>query len=161
VATGWLNAPMRAMVLAVAAQHLGQGGQDAGTVLARACTDYDPAIHWPRVRQVFTASESGPLRICNPIRQGQVLDPDGTFTRRWLPELATVPDAFLHEPWKWPGAPRLLGRRYPEPVVDIAASVRAMRGARLLRRAPDAGARLPAGPIRQRKPVPGQMSLDL
>jgi deoxyribodipyrimidine photo-lyase len=44
-----------------------------------------------------------------------------------VPELAAVPDAFLQEPWKWPGARDLLGRRYPEPVVDVGAAARAAR----------------------------------
>ena len=44
-----------------------------------------------------------------------------------LPELAQVPDAFLQEPWLWPGAGRLLGRAYPAPVVDVAQAGRAAR----------------------------------
>ena len=49
------------------------------------------------------------------------------FTRLWVPELAPVPDPFLQEPWKWTGAPGLLGRHYPEPIVDVAAAARAAR----------------------------------
>jgi deoxyribodipyrimidine photo-lyase len=40
-----------------------------------------------------------------------------------------VPDAFLQEPWKWPDAARLLGHRYPEPVVDVATAAREARDA--------------------------------
>ena len=54
-------------------------------------------------------------------------DPTGAFTRRWVPELAAVPDIYLQEPWRWSGAGQLLGRRYPEPVVDPAAAARAAR----------------------------------
>jgi deoxyribodipyrimidine photo-lyase len=46
-----------------------------------------------------------------------------------VPELASVPDAFLQEPWKWPGARGILGRLYPEPIVDVAAAARAARDA--------------------------------
>jgi deoxyribodipyrimidine photo-lyase len=43
-----------------------------------------------------------------------------------VPELAPVPDPFLHEPWRWPGASSL---DYPSPVVDHVASARAARDA--------------------------------
>ena len=64
------------------------------------------------------------LRIYNPVKQGLDQDPKGTFTRRWLPELAGVPDAFLQEPWLWPETRRLLGHRYPEPIIDVATAAR-------------------------------------
>jgi deoxyribodipyrimidine photo-lyase len=67
------------------------------------------------------------VRIYNPVKQGRDQDPDGTFTRRWVPELAEVSDRFLQEPWLWDGASGLLGRRYPAPVVDVAAAARAAR----------------------------------
>jgi deoxyribodipyrimidine photo-lyase len=67
------------------------------------------------------------IRIYNPVKQGLDQDPAGVFTRRWVPELAPVPDGFLQEPWKWPGAAGLLGRRYPEPLVDVAAAARRAR----------------------------------
>jgi deoxyribodipyrimidine photo-lyase len=46
-----------------------------------------------------------------------------------VPELAALPDAFLQEPWKWPGAKAVLGRLYPEPIVDVTAAARAARDA--------------------------------
>jgi deoxyribodipyrimidine photo-lyase len=44
-----------------------------------------------------------------------------------VPELAGVPDAFLQTPWTWPEAQRLLGHRYPEPIIDVAAAAREAR----------------------------------
>jgi deoxyribodipyrimidine photo-lyase len=64
------------------------------------------------------------LRIYNPVKQGHDQDPDGAFVRAWVPELAAVPDAFLHEPWRWEGA---AGLAYPAPVVDNAEAMRAAR----------------------------------
>jgi len=64
------------------------------------------------------------VRIYNPVKQGHDQDPEGMFTRRWVPELAAVPDAYLQEPWRWEGAGRLLGRRYPEPIVEVRAAAR-------------------------------------
>lgn len=65
------------------------------------------------------------FRIFNPTTQGQRFDPDGTFIRRWVPELREVPARYIHAPGELPPleAQRLgivLGRDYPHPVVDHA-----------------------------------------
>ncbi|MDZ7735861.1 MAG: deoxyribodipyrimidine photo-lyase [Gammaproteobacteria bacterium] len=63
------------------------------------------------------------FRIFNPTRQAQRFDPDGTYIRRWLPELKRLPDKDLPRPWE-AGAASLnkasvvLGKTYPEPIVD-------------------------------------------
>jgi deoxyribodipyrimidine photo-lyase len=61
------------------------------------------------------------FRIFNPVRQGERFDPDGTYVRRWLPELAAVPTPCLHQPWTLPAAQRPLFD-YPQPLVDLDAS---------------------------------------
>ncbi len=63
------------------------------------------------------------FRIFNPVTQGKRFDPDGAFVRRWVPELAELPDAWVHEPWKAPrdvlaDAGVRLGETRPAPVVD-------------------------------------------
>ena len=126
-ATGWLNFRMRSMVMSVASYHLWLDWRATGPVLARLFTDYEPGIHWPQVQMQSGTTGINTIRIYNPIKQGLDQDPTGAFTRRWVPELAPVPDPFLQEPWKWTGAPGLLGRRYPEPIVDVAAAARAAR----------------------------------
>jgi deoxyribodipyrimidine photo-lyase len=103
------------------------------------------------------------LQIFDPIKLGLTHDPSGAFTRRWLPELAAVPNGFLQTPWKWPGAQRLLGRRYPEPIINLANAARdaraimgALRPNNPLR--PASAASLP----RRSRPAPaGQLSLEL
>ncbi len=136
-ATGWLNFRARAMVMAVASYQFWLDWRDTGPILARRFTDYDPGIHWPQVQMQSGVTGINTIRIYNPVKQGQDHDPAGSFTRQWVPELATVPDGFLQEPWKWPGAQGLLGRRYPEPLVDLATAQRAARDALWgLRRAP-------------------------
>ena len=143
IATGWLNFRARAMVVAVASHQFWLDWRDTGPVLARRFTDYDPGIHWPQMQMQSGVTGCDAIRICNPVRQGLDHDPTGSFTRRWLPELAPVPDRFLQEPWKWPGARGLLGRRYPEPLVDLASARRAARDAlRGLPRVPGAVAEL-------------------
>ncbi len=63
------------------------------------------------------------FRIFNPVTQSQKFDPDGKFIRRYVPELAKVPAAHIHAPWKMtPAAQQAsgcrIGRDYPLPLVD-------------------------------------------
>ncbi|HYD26665.1 deoxyribodipyrimidine photo-lyase [Brevundimonas sp.] len=67
------------------------------------------------------------FRIFNPVTQGQKFDADGRYVRRWIPELARLPDRWLHAPWTAPpeilrAAGVRLGQDYPKPVVDHAAA---------------------------------------
>jgi deoxyribodipyrimidine photo-lyase len=123
-ATGWLNFRMRAMVISVASYHLWLDWQATGAHLARMFTDYEPGIHWPQVQMQSGTTGINVTRIYNPVKQGLDQDPTGAFTRRWLPELAGVPDGFLQVPWLWPEAQSLLGRRYPEPIIDVTTAAR-------------------------------------
>lgn len=126
-ATGWLNFRMRSMLMAVASYHLWLDWRQTGPVLARAFTDYEPGIHWSQVQMQSGTTGFNLPRIYNPVKQGLDQDPTGEFTRYWCPELAAVPDIHLQTPWEWPGAPDMLGRLYPEPIVDVVASARAAR----------------------------------
>jgi deoxyribodipyrimidine photo-lyase len=124
---GWLNFRMRAMLVAVASYHLWLDWRDTGPHLARMFTDYEPGIHWPQMQMQSGTTGMNTVRIYNPVKQGLDQDPGGVFTRTWLPELAEVPDRFLQTPWAWEGAGRVLGRAYPEPVVDVAEAARQAR----------------------------------
>lgn len=136
-ASGWMNFRMRAMLMAIASQHLWLDWRKPGEHLARLFTDYEPGIHWPQVQMQSGTTGINTVRIYNPVKQGHDQDPDGSFTRRWLPELAEIPDAFLQEPWKWDGAGRVVGRHYPFPVVDhLAAAKDARQKIWALRRGP-------------------------
>jgi deoxyribodipyrimidine photo-lyase len=61
------------------------------------------------------------FRIFNPVLQGEKFDPRGHYVRKWVPELASLPDKFLQKPWTAPAGHRV---DYPEPVVDLAQSRR-------------------------------------
>ncbi|MFZ0545314.1 MAG: deoxyribodipyrimidine photo-lyase [Candidatus Promineifilaceae bacterium] len=71
-----------------------------------------------------TGTDAAPyFRIFNPVRQGEKFDPDGRFVRRWIPELADVPDKLVHTPWKMSAAEEaaagcIIGRDYPAPIID-------------------------------------------
>lgn len=126
-ATGWMNFRMRAMLMAVASYHLWLHWRQPGEHLARLFTDYDPGIHWPQVQMQSGTTGINTVRIYNPVKQGRDQDPEGAFVRRWIPELAGVPDAFVHEPWRWEAAGRVLDRHYPSPVVDHLAAAKEAR----------------------------------
>ncbi len=125
--TGWMNFRMRAMLAAFASYQLWQPWQVSGLHLARQFTDFEPGIHWPQMQMQSGVTGINAVRIYNPVKQGHDQDPDGAFMRHWLPELADVPDRFLHEPWKWEEAGRLLGKAYPEPVIELATATREAR----------------------------------
>jgi deoxyribodipyrimidine photo-lyase len=57
------------------------------------------------------------FRVFNPTTQGKKFDPQGRYVRRFVAELADVPDDFVHEPWRLAGGPP---RGYPAPIVDHA-----------------------------------------
>ncbi|MFE7116081.1 cryptochrome/photolyase family protein [Streptomyces sp. NPDC057654] len=67
-----------------------------------------------------TGTDTRPNRVLNPVVQGKRFDPRGTYVRRWVPELAEVPDRYIHEPWRLAehddGAPA----GYPAPVVELS-----------------------------------------
>jgi deoxyribodipyrimidine photo-lyase len=71
-----------------------------------------------------TGADAAPyFRVFNPARQGERFDPRGEYVRRWLPELARLPDKLLHAPWEHPSEARRLAPDYPAaPIVDLAAS---------------------------------------
>ena len=79
------------------------------------------------------------FRIYNPVSQGMRFDADGRYVRRWVPELADLPDRWIHQPWAAPkevldAAGVRLGETYPEPIVDHGeARVRALEALRSLR----------------------------
>lgn len=127
LATGWMNFRMRAMLMAVASYHLWLDWRKPGEHLARCFTDYEPGIHWPQVQMQSGTTGINTVRIYNPVKQGYDQDPEGTFVKRWVPELAEVPVEHIHEPWTWDKADRLLGKSYPMPIVDHLEAAKAAR----------------------------------
>lgn len=126
-ATGWLNFRMRAMVMATASYHLWLNWRQPGLHLARMFTDYEPGIHWSQVQMQSGTTGINTVRIYNPVKQGYDQDQSGSFIRRWLPELSPISDEHIHEPWKAPNAPQLLGKRYPERAFDHLLAAKAAR----------------------------------
>jgi deoxyribodipyrimidine photo-lyase len=75
-----------------------------------------------------TGADAAPYyRIFNPVTQGQKFDPDGHYTRRYVPELALLANKYLFNPWEAPeeiltAANVCLGIDYPHPLVDLKSS---------------------------------------
>ena len=67
------------------------------------------------------------FRIFNPVLQGEKFDPRGDYVRRHVPEIAALPDRYIHRPWEAPAsllkAKKIeLGKTYPKPIVDHGAA---------------------------------------
>jgi deoxyribodipyrimidine photo-lyase len=65
------------------------------------------------------------FRVFNPQLQGEKFDPDGSYVRRWVPELKDMPSKLIHQPWQatpleLASAGVTLGKTYPQPIVDHA-----------------------------------------
>ncbi len=81
------------------------------------------------------------FRVFNPVLQGEKFDSAGDYVRAWVPELARLPDRWLHRPWE-AGSLTLreagvrLGETYPQPLVDHkAARDRALAALRVIKAA--------------------------
>ena len=123
---GWINFRMRAMLMSFASYHLWLPWRESGLHLARKFVDYEPGIHWSQVQMQSGTTGINAMRIYNPIKQGYDHDPEGIFVRTYVPELRSVPSAFLHEPWRWEDAASL---SYPAPIVDNVLAAKAAREA--------------------------------
>ena len=125
--TGYMHNRLRMVVASFLTKDLGIDWRRGERFFARHLNDYDLAANnggWQWAAS--TGCDAQPwFRIFNPVTQSQRFDPDGKFIRRYLPELARVPDAHIHCPAAMkPAALAACGLRlgvdYPLPVVDHA-----------------------------------------
>jgi len=132
VQAGWINFRMRAMLASFAAYHLWLHWREPALHLARLFVDYEPGIHFPQMQLQSGTTGINTPRIYNPVKQSHDQDPDGEFIRRFVPELAGVPTASIHEPWTMPQTVQdrsgcRIGATYPAPIVDHLAAARQAR----------------------------------
>jgi deoxyribodipyrimidine photo-lyase len=120
---GWINFRMRAMLVSFASYDLWLDWRRTAPFLARLFTDYEPGIHYSQFQMQSGVTGINAVRMYAPVKQSMDHDPEGRFIRRYVPELKTVSDSFIHQPW-------LLDKRpadYPAPIVDHDAAIRHAR----------------------------------
>jgi deoxyribodipyrimidine photo-lyase len=141
---GWMHNRVRMVVASLLTKNLRVPWQEGARWFWDTLVDADLAnntLGWQWASGC--GADAAPyFRIFNPVRQGERFDPAGEYLRRWLPELARLPDRWIHQPWRAPAgvleaAGVHLGRDYPTPVVDLEtsreealAAYRALTGAR-------------------------------
>lgn len=127
-ATGWLNFRMRAMLVSFSSYHLWLHWREPALHLARLFADYEPGIHYSQTQMQSGVTGINTLRIYSPRKQAEDHDPDGIFIRRWIPELAPVPNEYLAEPHLLPELLQVaygvrIGHDYPAPIVETKVAL--------------------------------------
>jgi deoxyribodipyrimidine photo-lyase len=127
--TGWMHNRVRMIVASWLTKNLGIHWLEGARWFWDTLVDADLASNTQGWQ--WTAgcgADAAPFfRIFNPVRQGERFDPDGHYVRRWLPELAGLPDKRLHAPWEadektLSAAGIKLGETYPDPMADLKTS---------------------------------------
>ena len=130
--TGYMHNRVRMIVASFLVKHLLIDWRIGEDWFWDTLCDADPANNAASWQWVAgCGADAAPyFRVFNPVLQGEKFDAGGVYVRRWLPELADLPDRFVHKPWQAPQPPR----NYPAPIVDHAvARARALAAFRRLK----------------------------
>ena len=126
-ATGWMHNRVRMVVASFLVKHLRIDWREGEEWFWDTLVDADLASNSQNWQWVAgSGADAAPyFRIFNPVSQGTKFDAEGRYVRKWVPELARMPDRWLHNPWDAPPEVRAdagvqLGRNYPRPIVDHA-----------------------------------------
>lgn len=127
-ATGWIHNRARMVVGSFLTKDLHVDWRHGERHFLDLLLDGEPVQNdgnWQWIASVGVDPKPYFQRLFNPTRQQQRFDPDGAYVRRWVPELASVPDELLAEPWRMSDdqqrdAGCVIGTDYPAPIVDHA-----------------------------------------
>lgn len=128
-ATGWMHNRVRMIVASFLIKHLLIDWREGEAWFWDTLLDADLANNaagWQWT--AGTGADASPyFRIFNPFSQGEKFDPKGDYIRRWVPELARLPNKVIHRPWEatpfeLSSAGVTLGKTYPRPIVDHASA---------------------------------------
>ncbi len=124
-ATGWMHNRVRLIVASLLIKHLLIPWQKGEAWFWDTLVDADLANNSASWQWVAgSGADAAPyFRVFNPVLQGKKFDTAGAYVRRWVPELAKLPDEHIHAPWLAPdaviaAADVVLGKSYPRPIVD-------------------------------------------
>jgi deoxyribodipyrimidine photo-lyase len=127
--TGWMHNRVRMIAASLLTKNLQQSWLAGARWFWDTLVDADLAANtlgWQWI--TGCGADAAPYyRIFNPVLQAERHDPDRRYIRQWVPELASLPDGYIHRPWLAPPevlarAGVTLGTSYPRPIVDFAAS---------------------------------------
>ncbi len=124
--TGWMHNRVRMIVASFLVKHLLLPWQLGEAWFWDTLVDGDLAANAASWQWVAgCGADAAPyFRVFNPVLQGEKFDPDGAYVRRFVPELAALPDRCIHQPWTAPAlvleaAGVRLGKTYPHPIIGL------------------------------------------
>lgn len=127
--TGHMHNRVRMIVGSFLVKHLLLPWQDGEAWFWDTLVDADLAVNafsWQWIGGC--GADAAPyFRIFNPITQGEKFDGEGEYVRKYIPEIADLPNKYLFSPWEAPGdvledAKVELGKTYPKPIVAHKAA---------------------------------------
>ncbi|WP_440959824.1 cryptochrome/photolyase family protein [Oceanicaulis sp. LC35] len=124
-ATGWMHNRVRMIVASFLIKDLFIHWRDGEDWFWDTLVDADLASNAASWQWTAgSGADAAPyFRVFNPVGQSEKFDPKGNYLRKWIPELAELPDKVIHAPWTadpsvLSRAGVTLGETYPKPIVD-------------------------------------------
>ena len=139
--TGWMHNRVRMVCASFLIKHLLLDWRLGEEWFWDTLVDADPANNAASWQWVAgSGADAAPyFRVFNPILQGEKFDPEGAYVRNWIPEIAALPNDYIHKPWEaspleLAAAGITLGKTYPMPIVNHQeARERALRAFQTLK----------------------------
>jgi deoxyribodipyrimidine photo-lyase len=130
---GWMHNRVRLVVASFLTKDLAIDWRWGERWFMQRLVDGDEANNngnWQWIASVGTDPQPAYRRLYNPTRQLERLDPQGEYVRRHVPELRSLPDDALAEPWRMSPEQQhecgcVIGSDYPQPIVDHLVARRA------------------------------------